>query len=80
MKKLYSVLVPTIYGDTKKPISTKHHKNWDKEINKITGGLTIMAPSRGKWIHEDEEYFEKVIPVMIMCEEKDISKIVQFTN
>ena len=35
MKTLYEVLVPTMFGFPKvKPISTKHHKNWDKEVQK----------------------------------------------
>lgn len=70
MKVLYEVLVPTIYGDTLKPIRTKHHKQWDKFVQSITGGLTIGSPARGKWIDKGIEYPERIIPVRIMCEEK----------
>jgi len=77
--RLYEVLVPTIYGDTMKPISTRHHKEWDKKIQKITGGLTIMSPGRGRWLYNGQEYHERVIPVRIHCEIGVISTIVQLT-
>jgi len=51
MKVLYEILVPTIYGDTMKPIRTRHHKEWDKYIQSITGGLTILSSAQGKWTH-----------------------------
>ena len=70
MKILYEVLVPTMYGYPKvTPISTRHHKNWDKEVQKITGGLTICKPVEGRWVDKGVEYPERVIPVRVMCEE-----------
>lgn len=72
MKVLYEVLVPTIYGDTMKPIRTRHHKEWDKYIQSITGGLTILSSAQGKWTHEGVEYPEKVIPVRVMVEEEEM--------
>jgi hypothetical protein len=69
MKVLYEILVPTIYGDTLKPIRTRHHKEWDKQVMKITGGMTILSSANGKWTHEGVEYPEKVIPVRVMVEE-----------
>ena len=95
MKVLYEVLVPTMYGYPEvKPIRTAHHKNWDKEIVKITGGMTLMKPAQGRWIDQGVEYPERVIPVRIMCEERNtlpwenngqcvdtsqIARIIQFT-
>jgi len=79
MKKLHEILVPTIYGDTVKPIRTRHHKQWDKRVMKISGGITIMSPSKGKWIYKSDEYPEKVIPVRIMCTDDDMKKIVVIT-
>lgn len=78
-KKLFQVVVPTRYGDTLKPISTKHHKNWDKYVRSISNGLTILSPAKGQWIHEQSLFEERVIPVLIMCTEKEINNIVQFT-
>ena len=53
-----------------KPIRTRHHKEWDKYIQSITGGLTILSSAQGKWTHEGVEYPEKVIPVRVMVEER----------
>jgi hypothetical protein len=52
-KNLYEILVPTQYGYPKTtPIRTKHHKEWDKRVQKITGGLTILSPGKGKWTYQ----------------------------
>lgn len=77
--KLYEILVPTIYGDTMKPIRTKHHKNWDKRVKKLSGGLTILTPGKGVWVHEGIDYTERVIPVRIMCDELTMQDIVEIT-
>ncbi len=79
MKILYEVLVPTIYGDTVKPIKTRHHKEWDKQVQRISGGMTILSPAKGKWIFKGEEFPEKVSPVRIMCSQDDMIKIVKMT-
>ena len=80
MKSLmYEVIVPTIYGDTMKPIRTKHHKEWDKRVMKITGGLTILSTAKGKWVHDGIEYPERVIPVRIMCSAKQAEEIGRMT-
>jgi hypothetical protein len=77
--QLYEILVPTIYGDTEKPIRTRHHKQWDKWVKSQTGGLTIMTPSKGIWVHNGKEYAERSIPVRIFCEHATMWNIVQFT-
>jgi hypothetical protein len=79
--KIFEILVPTIYGDTKKPISTKHHRSWDSYVRKITGGLTILSVARGQWVHEKTKklFVERVIPVRIACEDAQIDEIVNFT-
>lgn len=77
--KLYEVLVPTIYGDTMKPIRTRHHKVWDSRVKALSGGLTILSPGKGIWVHEGTDYLERVIPVRIFCSEDTIKKIVQIT-
>lgn len=68
MKVLYEIFVPTIYGDTMKPIRTAHHLEWDKFVQGITGGLTILGVARGKWIDNGVEYPERIIPVRVMVE------------
>lgn len=77
--KLYEILVPTVYGDTLKPIKTRHHKVWDQRVKKLSGGLTILTPGKGIWVHEGKDYVEKVIPVRIMCDDKTMGKIVDIT-
>ncbi len=77
--KLYEILVPTMYGDTIKPIRTKHHKNWDEKVQKLTGGLTIFPPGKGIWVDKSVVYAEKVIPVRILCEEHVMLKVVNMT-
>jgi hypothetical protein len=77
--KLYEILVPTIYGDTMKPIRTKHHKVWDSRVKALSGGLTILTPGKGIWVHEGKDYLERVIPVRISCDGNTMEKIVQIT-
>lgn len=77
--KLFEILVPTIYGDTMKPIRTKHHKRWDERVKKLSGGLTVLTPGKGTWVHEGVDYVERVIPVRIMCDDKTMKKIVAIT-
>lgn len=76
---LYEILVPTIYGDTLKPISTRHHKSWDAEIRKATGGLTILTPCKGQWVVDGEILHERVIPVRVACDPYAIDDIITFT-
>ena len=77
---LYEILVPTQYGYPKvTPIRTKHHKEWDKRVLKITGGLTILSSAKGKWVHQGVEYPERVLPVRILCTQFQILNIAHMT-
>lgn len=78
-ENLYEILVPTIYGDTMKPIRTKHHKRWDERVKKVAGGLTIMHPAKGYWVHQGEDFTERVIPVRIQCTTDQIYQIAAIT-
>lgn len=77
---LWEILVPTSYNDGK-PVRTRHHKEWDKRVRKISGGLTILSPVKGQWICRDSNmlYSERMIPVRIYCTEKQIHNIAKFT-
>ncbi len=78
---LYEILIPTKYGDTLKPIRTRHHKSWDAYVRKITGGLTILTPARGQWVNKGTTYEEKIIPVRIACDTpSQMKKIALFTK
>lgn len=76
---LYEILVPTIYGDTLKPIRTKHHKKWDERVKKMAGGLTIMHPAKGHWVHQGKDFEERVIPVRVQCTARQIFRIAAIT-
>lgn len=76
---LWEILVPRQMND--KPVRTRHHKEWDKFVRKITGGLTILKPAKGQWVEPATSHLheERVIPVRIACTRKQIDKIVIFT-
>lgn len=79
MKELWEILVPTVRNDGK-PIHTRFHKVWDKKVYAISGGVTIMAPSRGKWVAPDGVLFEeRMIPVRVVATREEINKIVDMT-
>lgn len=79
MKKLYEILVPTNRNDGR-PIRTRYHRIWDEEVIKISGGMTILNPAKGRWVSPTNEMFkERMIPVRIYCEENDIENIIDFT-
>lgn len=80
MKKcIWEILVPTMMNE--KPVRTKHHKKWDKLVKKITGGLTITSPGKGYWVDPNgNTIIERMIPVRIMCSEKEMEKISDITQ
>lgn len=78
MINMYSIFVPCMVDN--KPVRTRHHRTWDRWVQKLTGGMTILTPSKGKWKSPKGEVFEeRMIPVFIACNEGDIKKIVNFT-
>lgn len=77
-KQMWEILVPTQHNDGR-PIRTRFHRVWDKEVEKISGGMTILHPARGRWVHQEQRYVERMIPVRVMCTEADMNKIVGFT-
>ena len=76
--KLWEILVPTIRNG--KPVRTKSHKEWDKRVCSITGGLTILKPAKGRWVSPSGELFEeRMIPVRIACSREIITRIAVMT-
>lgn len=76
---LYEILVPTVRNNGV-PIRRRCHKVWDAQVRKISGGLTIMSPAKGQWISPDGELFaERMIPVRILCSERSIHEIADWT-
>lgn len=78
--ELYEILVPTM-SNQGRPYRTKFHRVWDAKVYQITGGLTILAPSKGKWISPISGglFQERMIPVRIACSRNQIEAIIQMT-
>jgi len=77
-RTLFEILVPCQWNDGT-PIRTRHHREWDRRVRKITNGLTIMRPAKGQWIHKDELYEDRVIPVRLCCKPSDMVEIANIT-
>ena len=75
---LWEILVPTVRPNGK-PIHTRFHRVWDKQVEAISGGMTLLRPQQGRWIHKEQRFDERMIPVRILCTEAEISQIVDFT-
>jgi hypothetical protein len=73
--KLWEILVPCV-RNSGKPFRTRHHKEWDRQVRKISKGITVMTPAKGQWLNADGDlYEERMIPVRIACGEDEIKKI-----
>jgi len=73
---MWEILVPRKWNNGR-PIRTRHHKEWDKRVRAIAGGLTILYPTiKGEWISPSGELFvDSTIPVRISCNRKQIERI-----
>lgn len=81
LRTLWEILVPTVrsFGENPKFYTTRYHRVWDKKVREISGGLTILSPTKGQWIHKGEFYEERMIPVRICCTSLEIEKIADMT-
>ena len=77
-RALFEILVPCQWNDGR-PVRTRHHREWDRRVRKISGGLTILRPGKGQWVHEDELYEDRVIPVRVFCTQEQIREIANIT-
>jgi len=77
---LWQLLVPTVRPNGKF-YRTRFHKVWDKKIQDLANGLTILTPSKGIWKScTGEVLTERMIPVIIRANRKQILEIVKFTK
>jgi hypothetical protein len=78
-RELWEVLVPCMMRG--KPVRTRHHKEWDKVVRSLAGGLTILSPAKGQWVEPITNmlYEERVIPVRMACTRKQLRRIIDFT-
>jgi hypothetical protein len=68
-----------VRDNSDEPFSLEHHRKWDLKVQKIAGGLSIMKPLKGIWIHEGAAYRDEMIPVRIACEREQIERIIALT-
>lgn len=76
--EMWEIMVPTVDNDGT-PFKTRHHREWDNQVKKITGGLTIHKPARGIWVDNSDSktYNERMIPVRIACNREQIIEIMK---
>ena len=79
MNELWEILVPCQWSDGK-PVRTRYHKEWDRRVRDITGGLTVLKPGTGQWVNEGEVYIERMIPVRIMATREQMLQICRITT
>lgn len=78
--EMWEILVPTITNEGKS-IKTKFHRVWDRKVYSITNGLTILTPTKGKWVSPTGTLFsERMIPVRIACTREQIIEIIDMTK
>jgi len=81
--QLWEIFVPTekrIKKGKNPYFSLKHHRVFDRYVQDLCGGLSILPKSKGKWVSPDKEVFhEENIGVLIACSEEQIEKIAEFT-
>lgn len=71
--------MPTVRNNGK-PFRLRHHRVWDTQVRRISGGLTIMPVAKGQWVSKEGELFaERMIPVRIVCTREQIEEIVRRT-
>lgn len=79
MTELWEILVPAS-NNKNLNFSYEHHKNWDAFVKKITGGVTIIKTAKGEWVSPTGKlYIDRMIPCRIVCNEEQISTIIDFT-
>lgn len=81
-KALWQIMVPCNFNDGK-PVRTRHHKEWDRQIQNILSqkGMTIHTPGKGKWTNPKDgtTYVDRVIPVTLIASKDEMEKIAGIT-
>lgn len=78
---MWEILVPTVRRADDRPIRKRFHRVWDAKVRAISGGLTIMTPSKGQWICPNTEtlFVERMIPVRFLATEEQKDEICDMT-
>jgi hypothetical protein len=80
-KHLFEIYVPT-QKNCGKPIRTRQHREWDRRVRKITGGLTVYKPVKGQWVDKSDDrlYAERMIPVRVVATDQEMRCIADLTK
>jgi hypothetical protein len=77
--RLWEILVPCNKNEGGF-YTTRHHREWDRQVERVAGGLTILRPAVGKWRSpENDLYTDRMIPVRIACTNEQMDEIIQRT-
>lgn len=77
--KFFEILIPCQNNDGK-PIRTRQHREWDRRVRRITGGLTVLSPAKGQWVSPSGEIFaERMIPVRIAATYTQMETVADMT-
>ena len=79
--RMYQILVPTVRRSNGRPYRLRYHRVWDAQVRAISGGLTILPPTKGQWVNpaDGELFVERMIPVQVVATPEQMSKIAAMT-
>lgn len=79
--ELWEILVPTVRRSNGRPYRVRYHRVWDSKVREITGGLTILTPTKGQWLGPSGDLFaERMIPVRVATTEDKMLEIAHMTK
>ena len=73
--RIYEILVPAC-DNNGQIFPMPHHWEWDRKVQEIAGGLTLLDSVKGKYLNRSAE---RMIPVRIAATYSEMSEIVEFT-
>ena len=79
-KQLWKIYVPEFWPDAGK-IPVESHKEWDKKVCEIAGGMTLLQREKGRWMDGlGGLQPDAMIPVQIACSRDQILTIALMTK
>lgn len=76
---LWQILVPTVRKNGK-PYRTRFHRIFDTKVRSLSGGLTIIQPTKGQWVSPTGQVLaERMIPVQFVATRVQMEEVVSFT-
>lgn len=78
VNQLWEIYVPCVFNDGA-PVRTRHHREWDRQVRQISGGLTVLKPAVGQWENEGRLFHERVIPVRIAATRAEMEQVAAIT-